>query len=416
MHPRVRAPWFWPEWVWLAGLSLILLVRFPGNFILHPPYLMDFDVYRDVAMRVVHGQAAHLYDPTTSQLMLFKYAPCWALIVAPLAWLPPQAGAVLWSALTVCWLIGACWFASRLCRDAGLMTPPWLSALAVAVLVRPVTAEFLNGQVDMLWALLVGIALAALDDRPLWSAAGLALAISLKLPATLVLLYVLARRRWRLAGATLALFLLLNATASLLLSPSHGFRLVRDWFAVLGSSGASRAFEIGNQSLLALAGRLLRHDGFGLNVLTLPDATVVFATLLVQVLLFAALFAPPAGRLPPRARLAFDGALLCVFMVLFSPTCWVATYSALIFPVSLALARFASALNETWRRPSWAAGLAGLVVFSALTHSTLWHRMGVHYFKGESYVFEVLMILPLFGLALAWCLWHQRRVAAARLS
>ena len=61
----------------------MLLLRFPVNFILHPPYLMDFEVYRSVALRLAAGETPHLYDPTTSELMLF-YAILTTSDAAPL--------------------------------------------------------------------------------------------------------------------------------------------------------------------------------------------------------------------------------------------------------------------------------------------------------------------------------------------
>ena len=118
-------------------MALVFLIRFPVHFALSPPYLMDFEVYRAVAVRLAQGGGAALYSPATDVVMVFKYAPCWAIAWIPLAWLSSYAGSILWLTLTVLWLILACWGALRLCERAGLPSPGWIAPLAVSVLVRP---------------------------------------------------------------------------------------------------------------------------------------------------------------------------------------------------------------------------------------------------------------------------------------
>lgn len=411
MRTNALSPLRWPAWVWLGGLSLIFFIRFPINFILFPPFLMDFDVYRAVSVRIVGGGASALYDSTSTAVMMFKYAPFWALAWIPLAWLPPHAGAIFWATKTVAWLILACAGAQRLCAKAGVRAPGWLAVAVVSLLVRSLTGEFLNGQVDILWGLLViGFLLADALQRPWWAAASLALAISLKLPALIFLPYLLVRRRVTLAVRVLAIFLALNAVTCVALEPARPFHLIGAWASILWSSGPARAFEIGNQSLLALATRFLSADGYRLNVLALSHGGVFAVTLLIS----AALFALVVFRLPSRAdepvRSLFDGALLTILMVLCSPTVWTATYSALIFPVGLAVACAVSRPGATWRDPLSVVVASAVVVLSVLTHSNFWHAIGVRSFRGESYIFLVLMALPWLGLALFVYLWRQRQM------
>lgn len=404
---------FW-RIAWLAGLGLVCLLRFPGNFTLHPPFLMDLEVYRAVALRVVHGQAAALYEPTTSAVMLFKYAPCWAILWAPLAWCSPHAAAVLWSIGTVGWLVFVCWGSAQLCRQAGVEAPPWLSTLAVIVLVRSVTAEFLNGQTDILWgALVVAFLLAHHRGRP-WLAAGLlAMAVALKLPAALVVAYLALTRHRAVAARALAWLLGVNLAASLLLRPTAPLALFADWMRVLSSSGASRAFEIGNQSLLALLGRFLTAGPYGLHVADLPVGAVTALAALLGLLLFAAVALPRPAPAEAPARLTFDTALLMILMVLCSPTVWVATYSALLFPVTLGVGSVLTA----WRRRRWRAWSIGAVavigLLGLMTNSSFWRAIGVRSIRGETYVFLVLMVLPWFGLALFAALRAYRRALAS---
>ncbi len=404
------APWCWPAWAWLLGLAAVLLIRFPVKFLFSPPFLMDFEVYRTVAQRVMHGAGAQLYNPTTTDVMLFKYAPCWALLWAPLAWLPGHAAAVLWAALTVLWLVLACAQAAQLCAAAGLPVPGWLAIPVVLLLVRPVTAEFSNGQVDILWALLVLTSLTAqLRGRPWSAAAALALALSLKLPAAVFLAYLAARRSWGAVGRVCLLVATANIASSLFLAPDQPLRLMTQWITTLSASGASRAFEIGNQSLLSLAGRFLTADGYRLNIAALSPRDVTLVWLALSTALFGLIVIGP--KLQPRRRLAFDGALLTILMVVSSPTCWIATYSALLLPAAVLICVLVG-LRGTARTHLPSLLVAGLlVVLSVMTHGSFWRAVGIHYLRNESYVYLVLMILPWFGVALFAFLWRHRAPA-----
>jgi len=411
MRGRLLVPWRWPAWLWCSFVAIGLGLRFPLHFLDSPPYLMDFEVYRAVAERLVQGGAVQLYDATTSELMLFKYAPLWALVWLPLAWVPAHAGAILWMTCTTGWFLLAYGGATRLCRSASLTVPPWTIALVVGLLDRSLRAEFLNGQVDLLWATLtIGFFLAVVTHRYWWAACALASAMSLKLPAAIFLCYLTLRRRWRLAGQTLLLFGALNAAACLWLSPHHPLQLVRRWLSVLWSSGASRAFEIGNQSLLALAGRFLSADGYRLNVVSLPHTRVVLVVLLISAWLLGLVMARARRPVSEAQQITFDGALLTVVMVLCSPTVWVATYSALLFPVTLAIACLATRPQRTWSHWPSAMAAIGVVLCSLLTHSSAWRAIGLPHVRGESYVFLVFMVLPWLGLLLFSYLWRQRQV------
>ena len=407
----------WSAVIWIGFLSLVLLARFPGNYLFYPPYLMDLEVYRLIAQRVLHGQAAELYQPTTSGLMLFKYAPCWALFWAPLGWFPShQAAAIVWATLTVGWFALGCHGAHRLCEAADLHPPAWSAWIVVSLLVRSVTAEFLNGQVDLLWGLLTIAFLRAALAQRLWRAAFfLSLAISLKLPALIFLPYLAARRHYRLVAQTVLLFVFVNAAASWLLNPHDPLQLAADWLGVLRASGPARAFEIGNQSLFAFLGRFCSADQYHLNVFALPvTAVVTIAGGLLAVLCAAILLPRPAARLNESTRFVWDAALLSIVMVLGSPTVWIATYSVLLLPVTLLVASVMNLLREAKRDPlSWLCVL-GLICLSAMTHSGFWRAVGLSVFRGESYVFLVFMILPWFGLVLFLALWRERYRLTAR--
>ncbi|PIQ83291.1 MAG: hypothetical protein COV75_08305 [Candidatus Omnitrophica bacterium CG11_big_fil_rev_8_21_14_0_20_63_9] len=407
---RFLLPHRWPLIVWLGLLGAVLLIRFPIKFLLDPPYLMDFEVFRTTALRILQGDAHQLFAPVETEHMFFKYSPWWALLITPLGWMSSHAGAVVWSGLNVLCLLGTCWVTDRLCRHLDVQPPPFVGILAVLMLVRPITSEFLLGQTNLLWGLLIAGAVLCDVRHRAWAAAGLlALAISLKLPALIFLAYFTLMRRWRMLGRVAGWLLLLNGVAAAILLPQNPVGLLRTWIQTLLASGSARAFEIGNQSLLSLLGRLLRNDGYRLNLFVLPDATIMLIAAGLELVLFLLLFLPSSRRNPSASQTICDGALLTTLMVLSSPTCWIATYNALLMPVMLLLGFVAQRPRLTWTSPAWTPGLALLFLCSLMMHAKFWRFLGVNFFRGESYVYLVLMVFPWFGLSLGWCLWKQRR-------
>ena len=128
--------------------------------------------------------------------------------------------------------------------------------------------------------------------------------------------------------------------------------------------------------------------------------------------MFAVIALPRLPRLSPSTRLALDGALVMILMILASPAGWVPTYNMLLVPIVLATA----CLTQTLRQrvvDGAALGCAGLVLlFSELTHNTLWRAAGMRTWKSESYVWLVFMIVPLMALCLWALLWRLRRLLA----
>jgi hypothetical protein len=400
----------WSLAVWLLGVGLVLFLRFPVKFLLEPPFLMDFEAYRAAAERIVQGHAAELYQPLSSERMIFKYAPCWAILLAPFGWLPSHAGGILWSVINVIGVVWTCWIADRLCRLIGFGVPAFLSVLGLLFVVRPLSAAFLQGQSDILWGMLVsGFLLLAITARPWLAAACLALAISLKLPALLLLMWLFLRQRVRLAAQTLLWLVLFNVPVAWWLVPSNPLGLFRDWTVALAGSGTTYAFDIGNQSFLALMGRLLRADGYRFNVLALPDQQVMLITLAIQALLFTLPLLLIKKRKPETPRFLLEGSIMSVLMVLCSPSVWIATYTALLTPAIIGLAGLIRPIAAPSKRLPQLLTAALLLALSVMTHGKFWKAIGLPFLRNESYVFLVLMILPWLGLTLyGWLVYCSR--------
>lgn len=398
---------------WLALLTLILFIRFTINFTRHPPFLMDFEVYRGVALTLLRGDAAMLYHPATSEAMVFKYAPVWALGWLPLGLLSNHLGAILGSALTVLWITLTLWLGGRLCRRYGLRYPALAPAAALLLVTRFLNEEFLNGQTNSLWGFLTMGAVYALSLNRRWlGSLALALAISLKLPTLIFLPYLLIRRQWDALWRTVGLLLLINFVGAWLLTPQHPFLLFGDWFRVLASSGPSRAFEIGSQSFLALLGRFLTDDGYQLNLLHLSRSSVVVIAGIAQAALFGLVCLPVPRPVQPL-RFLLDAAILMVFMALFSPTCWLATYCVLLCPILVAHALLVTRWSATSRNPILIAAALVAVACSTFTHYKFWRMIGITAIATEKYTYLVVMMAPWFALGLAAFLIGQRFLATS---
>jgi len=83
----------------LVLIGLFLILRFPVNFSFNTLFLMDFEVYRMAAELVTTGQGHRLYEVAYTSGMYFKYAPWWALVWSPLAFVSTHHGAVVWTLL-----------------------------------------------------------------------------------------------------------------------------------------------------------------------------------------------------------------------------------------------------------------------------------------------------------------------------
>lgn len=395
----------------LVLLGVVLLIRYPLHFIGSTPYLMDLDVYRTVAERLMQGQADLLYAPTQShsEMMVFKYAPVWALLWLPLAWLPADLGSILWTAADLCALLVTLVLCGRCCRQAGLRYLPVTGVLAVLVVTRAFGEEMGNGQVNLLWgALTAGFIHAAMRGRFWIAASALVGAILLKLPSLLFLPYLLLTRRWRLALTTGLLAFGAATASSIVLLPRAPWRLLTDWAAAV-ASGSVQAFEIGNQSVLALLSRYLTTDGYGLNLagLSVPVITALAAG---GLLLCVVLVSRPLAAEASPTRFLFDSAILTVAMAILSPTCWLATYTVLVFPVFIALAALQHRVMDHRWDPTELSLAALALLLSLLTHRKIWRLLGMMSWRGETYLFLVFMILPWLGLTLMAWLWRQRRM------
>src|SRR3954468_1622395 len=81
--------------------------------------------------------------------------PVMAVLLRPLAELPPLAGALTWFGIKVGLALACFAMAFRLAADDGTPFPPWAKALTVVLAVRPVIGDLTHGNINLLIAFLV---------------------------------------------------------------------------------------------------------------------------------------------------------------------------------------------------------------------------------------------------------------------
>ena len=401
-------------WVVLALLAAIFFIRFPLKFLQEPPFLMDFSGFHVAAQRILRGEAEKLYQPLTTERQVWKYSPTWGILLSPLGLLPLNAGAVVWSTLNVVWLILTLWLGFRAVSLGGLTSRSFVPLVVVGLLTRPLSAEFLNGQLDLLWAfLLAAFLFLELKGRPWGSSLFWAAATSLKLPSGIFLPYWVFRRQWALLGRAWLCLLLFNGLGALFLNTKEPVLPLIQWAQALKTIGPVEAFDIGSQSLLAALGRFLTADPLRLNIANLSRSAVLGAALLLELGLLLAVCRAPGG-MEPKQRKLLDASMLMVLMLLASPSAWIATFSLLIVPFFAAIGGGLRLGKKFWKNPVVMAALGVTLAADLLTHKGIWKKLGIVYFRGESYLFLVFMIFTWLGLGLFLTLWLERSALARK--
>jgi hypothetical protein len=204
-------------------------------------------------------------DEGTDIAKEFNYPnpPVMAVLLLPLASLPPLAGALGWFYLKVALTLLAIHWTFRLVETPGRPFPAVAQALTVLLSLRPILGDLEHGNVNLFILFLVIGALAAFQSRrDVLGGVVLGLAISCKVTPALFIPYLAWKRAWRsLAGVGLglALFLWPGVVPSLRLGFAENQRQLVSWYEemvrpfVIDGKVTS---EHPNQSLPGLVARL----------------------------------------------------------------------------------------------------------------------------------------------------------------
>jgi hypothetical protein len=256
------------------------------------------------------------------------YLPFFALVIAPLAFLPEVAAIWLWYAMNVALTLAAALLTRELVRPvAGERYATWATALSLLVHARFFLGTYDVGQVNIpiLCLLLWSVKLAAVDDRPARAGWPLGIAAVIK-PHVLVLLApFLVRRRWGMAlSVLLAMALAGLVVPSLILGVGPAQRRTVEWYErviVPARMGVLQGSWAHDQSPEAALRRLVvddpAFDNVRVNIWSVTNESynrmkLVLQAVLGLVLVAAWLRRPRDGRtaLLIDAALAFTGMLV----------------------------------------------------------------------------------------------------------
>jgi hypothetical protein len=310
----------------------------------------DFAVFQIAAKRFLAG--AELYRAVDRD-MPFKYPPFTAPLFAILGLGWNRAAAVAWnigSVLSLLWVIRV---ALPKFRDGADSAAPFAfspegTLWAGLILLHPLFFELRRGQAD-LFVLAAVVATVVLAEKRPWAAGVLAaIAVGLKLPAALLVLYLARFRLWRALVAMAATVMLLEVALLVRYGLADGIALHYGWWRVLMATTPDRVMSTQGWIPLIL---LLTHaqPKWGIVVVQAAATAVLCAVLLVR----------RAGRD------TWFGALTLA-MAGLSPLCWNPNY-ILAFPALLRIFNRARTAPLSRRRVLVATGLVAALLLTALT-------------------------------------------------
>jgi hypothetical protein len=163
------------------------------------------------ATKVAHNRSAFVrWQPQIELVELgvdisarFNYPnpPIMAVLLEPLAKLPPAAGAMAWFALKALMALVSLWWVFRLIEREDIPFPDWAKALAVLCGLKPIVDDLNHGNVNLFILFLVaGFLTAYRRRRDFLAGLVLALAIACKVTPGLFVPYLLWKRSWRALG------------------------------------------------------------------------------------------------------------------------------------------------------------------------------------------------------------------------
>lgn len=373
-----------PQWAFLALLLVLaVLAVVLGQ---HPRRGVDFRVYLLAAERFLAG--ADLY-PEGDGVMPFKYAPLTAPLFLPFTLLPARAAAALWNLGSVVALGALAHLASRAPPGPGERSPwPWAPVLATLALLPAFHLEFFYAQVDGVMLLLLALTAVGAERGKTWGpAAAFAVAVLLKPPAALLVLFLLARRHWRVLAVSAGVGLLL-ALPSLARYGLEGLLTQgRAWLDTLARTTPPWALGHNPQGLPTLLLALMSPAE------SVPSGSALTLAQGLALVLFVAVVA--WSRAGPVELLA----LCCLGVTLLSPLAWRANF-VMAWPL---LRATAEARTHGGLALVLLAGLTGV-----LTSDTV---------LGAEAARHVLLWRPyalVFSALLLWAAWHARRTRLPR--
>ena len=317
--------------------------------------------------------------------------PIMAIVLYPLAKMPPMWGALTWFYLKVGMTLLSLRWVFKLIETAEIPFPLWARVATVLLSIGPIIGDLEHGNVNLFILFLVMAALTAFRNRRDVIAGLLfGLAVACKVTPALFIPYFLWKRQWRvLAGcaAGLMLFLWPGFVPGLCLGWDENQKQVGSWyremvypFVVEGKVTS----EHNNQSLPGLVSRLATHSPSfstyinGVYTPTEYDNLVELSPagsrwLVKGCMALFALVVVWRCRAPtqPRQgwRLSAEFGFILLGMLLFSERTWKHHCVTLVLPFAVVCYHLAAQPMSRWLRASVIGGLAAVALLMISTSS-----------------------------------------------
>jgi hypothetical protein len=194
----------------------------------------NFEIFRASSHHLVTGQDLYAQYPTEQDR--FKYSPSFALLFAPLAWIPWPIALFLWSTLNALALFVA----------LERLLPPRPAMLAIALMLLELLRAMQNAQSNALVAALMIFAFLAIERGRTWRAGLLvALGASIKIFPLAALTFAIPWRRALRTGTSAVVAGVGVALLPLLVvSPAALVAQYRSWRALEAVDAQQRWFSI----------------------------------------------------------------------------------------------------------------------------------------------------------------------------
>jgi hypothetical protein len=313
--------------------------------------------------------------------------PIMALVLMPLAHLPPLAGSLAWFYLKVAMAVVSVHWVLKLLDRPDRPFPWWGKVLAVLLCLRPIEGDLVHGNVNLFILFLVVAALVCFcGRRDVLAGLLLGLAISCKITPALFVPYLLWKRAWKAFAATVVGSVLFTwGVPGAILGWGENIEYVHDWYRnmVQPFADGKVTSESVNQSLPGFTYRMLTHNpSFATfiddqftpteyhNVLELDEKVVQW--LIKGCMGLFALLVVWRCRTPTQDRqswqLVAEFSVIVLGMLLFSERTWKHHCVTLLLPFAV-LAYCMSALPWTLRMRWYLIGTLG-AVFILMTLTT----------------------------------------------
>ena len=308
----------------------------------------NFEIFRAASRHLVTGQDLYAEYPG-EHTDRFKYSPTFALLFAPLAWIPWPVALFLWSALNALLLFVA----------VERVLPPRRAMVAVGLLALEVLRGMQNAQSNALVAALIVLAFAWMERHRRWSTAfAVGLGACVKIFPLAALTFAIPRRRavpTGLAAGVVGAALL--ALPLVLLSPAGLAAQYASWGGVEASDAQQRWF-----SAMELVHRV---------------TGIAWPNWPLQLLGTIALLAPLALRRERWDEARFRLLYLCsvlLYVVLFNHQAVRASY---LIAFTGATIWFAAEPKAPWRTALYALASLTIPIMSTLVPGTLLRTPGM---------------------------------------